>query len=467
MNEQDHSGFEQKLRAKLEGVQFTPPVSLKAKVFADYKHTHRRKRLIWWLFGGLGLGIGTLALLFILSESKTIETNVNGLNQVAKAPVQDETAGELAAPSPALSDVKHDWVEQKLTPNIGDDAAFNPIQESAQLPLSEQAKATAPSNFAVEEVVTELLEGTTDRLEGIVIDVDLADSKENVANDTNASANESTFSSTGSVALNMPVADKPSLKSQDDFAERMELAPTRFALQLPYFNQETAGISNRDVDLQTATTLSASNIEPCSLKYLIGVSGGLGISYRTLNSNVHHELVNHKNKAEHAAISSSAGVYGVASLFRQFGIKSGITYLRVGERYHFENDHASHETVNSYTYLNLDLKLNQTLVCTGPFRLDLAVGTKANLLTKAQSSWLDPHSFEAVLHDNSGQHSPFRDYNLVWSADLTSYYFFSRNGFIGMSVEADRFHNSVYKDAVGLDQRPYAIQAYFNFGFRF
>lgn len=466
MNEQDHSGFEQKLRAKLEGVQFTPPVTLKAKVFEDYKHTHRRKRFLWWLFGGLGLGAGTLALLIILSETKPIT------NQEEKA----FSTLELNVQAMDKSQPNRPVIQNKTSP-IEDVSAI--IEEPQRSSQAERIKANndgiSPNTAfdfnidyqeSTEEGGNQLSSALNNSFNTELVETDLAI---NVLMDSTSNESDATTNSVG-LSLNASRTLLPlngDVEAVEVKANNIGLIPTRFTQPIYFVEKATSSILSRNVDLNPSAPPKESDIEACDLRYITGVSGGIGISYRTLNSNVHHELVNHKNMAEHAAISSSAGVYGVARLYKHFGFKSGLTFLRVGERYHFENDHASHETVNTYSYLNLDLKLNQTLFCSGPLRLDFAVGTKVNLLTNAQSSWLDPHSFEAVFHENTGQHSPFRDYNLVWSADFTSYYFFSRKGFVGLTVEADRFHNSVYKDAVGLDQRPYAIQTYFNIGFRF
>lgn len=202
-------------------------------------------------------------------------------------------------------------------------------------------------------------------------------------------------------------------------------------------------------------------------KWIIGISTGAGISYRTLNSDVHHQLVDHKNSSEKATISTSAGINVIYTFLGKSGIKTGLTYLKVGERYDFDNGQASHNTINTYDYFNADLKFNQTMVCRSRFRLDVAAGAKFNLLNNAQSSWLDPNSFEATAHNNETSASPFREYNIVWSGDVTGYYFIGRSLFLGLTLEGDRFQNSVYKKEVGLEQKPYSFQAYLNLGVRF
>ena len=448
------------LRSKLAGVQQTPPDALRRKVEADFLRTRRKRVAFWWFFGGVS-GVAALVLALLLWPSAPSGERMNpSAADDGGSVVSVESASALPVdgePFPyETSDSSSD------AQSSGESIAMDPTDvsdtESTRSATNTGSKEEGSGFNTISEVDPEAPPVVWD-------DSDEQDiERERVVitpSEREANPSAPVVAVVSNDGLNNTI--NPTSENTTEKQAELDRLPTR-SVMLP-----VAAVENIDKskDYPTPAGLPVLKEIGACPKWIIGASGGVGMSYRTLQSNVHDQLVEHKNQSEHASLSASAGIYAVATLLGKSGLKTGFTYLRVGERYHFENDHASHATTNTYEYLNMDLKFNQSLFCNDRLRLDVAVGTKLNLLRDAQSSWLDPNSFEAIAHNDEGEHSPFREYNLVWSADLTGYYFISRRAFVGLTIEADRFQNSIYKDAVELDQRPYVFQGYFNIGFLF
>ncbi|GEM_PF-4612785 len=474
MSEKDQNSFDDLLRSKVDGVKLAPSNDLFAKVEADYNRVHgRRKAAIWWS-GGIAAVLALAALFIFLNPFAT--SSESSANADAPAEVQDAVVKEAPASTETFEATENPVIPEEAPSNnkleetlssgelnaVGDVAASEsdaPAKPDAieQNELTESTRAEEATNQGEDPVrgITEVI--PPQNTPPTIGSVATAGSPEKpTLSSANGDEPDSDFQTELPPVVTEPIVTRTSQKSLNRMVSLAidEAEPTRTL------------VVREPVDVVQSNPIP-ENFEVTCPKLIVGFTGGAGFSYRTLKSDVHHQLVDHKNSSEHGTVSTSAGVNMVYTFLGNSGIKTGLTYLRVGERYHFANDHAEHQTTNTYDYFNLDLKFNQTLLCRSKWRLDLAAGTKLNLLNNAQSSWLDPNSFEATAHDNEGDGSPFREYNLVWSADMTGYYFIGQRLFLGMTIEADRFQNSVYKNEVGLDQRPYSFQGYLNFGVRF
>ena len=449
MSEKDQEQFDDLLREQVGRVNLSPPEGLRARVEADFFRVHRRRRLIWfWLLAG-GIAGMLVGLLFFVLPTDDLEVRASRA-ETAKT-LTEET---LTTPTPAEVQTMREetkpgdragypWEASERAQEVAADTPQDP--EGPSDPALGSNDRSSSARLAPKGGVDQQVAGASTPVIPPVTDDDPTQ-----PSTTPAFALSAREADNAVFEIGQPEVGKMPLRSIDPwtFHDPELLVPgTQVAYEPPVQRIELP--------------------KPGCGKWIIALSAGAGLSYRTLQSNVHHQLVEHKNSSEHAAVSTSAGVNVVYTFLGRSGIKTGVNYLRVGERYHFENDHAAHETTNTYDYFNFDLKFNQTLVCRPRWRLDLAAGTKFNLLNSAQSSWLDPSSFEATAHSNEDNASPFREYNLVWSADVSAYYFIGRKLFVGMTIEADRFQNSVYKDKVELDQRPYALQGYLNIGLKF
>jgi hypothetical protein len=459
MSKQDHNQLEDLLRSKIGGVRMAPPASLHDKVAADFSRIRRRRAAFWWFFGALG-GVVLLVAAYILWPAPS-GTNSVLLSESNVAAAQNAKVGMEPVAGPTGTEaVEESFVSDEVIPDELSNASIIPEP-------SNTSNATAESQPQSESVVAE-----AKTIDQSIKEADAPAKASIPTSRKKALARQSQVPIVGSDdpkenSTTLPASATSTMASNETSSNNDALS--LFNLPMRTATIPAAVTESIDPKRSYPSQGELPYVDPTDgcPKWIVGASGGFGMSYRTLQSNVHHQLVEHKNQSEHASLSSSAGLYVVGTLLGNSGIKTAFTYLRVGERYHFENDHASHATTNTYEYVNMDLKFNQSLFCNNRLRLDVAAGTKFNLLRNAHSSWLDPNSFEAVAHSNQGEHSPFRQYNLVWSADLTGYYFFSQRGFVGLTIEADRFQNSIYKDAVELEQRPYAFQGYFNIGFRF
>ena len=92
--------------------------------------------------------------------------------------------------------------------------------------------------------------------------------------------------------------------------------------------------------------------QPQPNKWLVTAFGGPSRSFRRLTSNVHHELVDHKNGAEHGRTGYDLGLT-LTRRFAKWDVGAGVFFTTKGEGYHFEDGlgTVSHTTVNTYDYI--------------------------------------------------------------------------------------------------------------------
>ena len=202
-------------------------------------------------------------------------------------------------------------------------------------------------------------------------------------------------------------------------------------------------------------------------KFDILMMGGPMLTYRTLNSDVHHDLVNHKDSHEDFIWSYSGGLMAGFQLNQLFKVRTGLIYSRLGEEYNFAHDLITHHTTNTYEYLSIPLMINITIVNNEKFGLSFSGGGKFNHLINAQSSWVDEATVSPVAHDNSGPASPFAPQRWSWGGDVQLQYKLTSRWNLYLIQSADRFLGSVYKENVQLTQRPYSFSTMIGVGIDF
>ncbi len=210
------------------------------------------------------------------------------------------------------------------------------------------------------------------------------------------------------------------------------------------------------------------DIKKRSRKNSIGIRAGVSISYRSLESDVHHQLVNHKNDHETRLTSTTFGVLYNRQLTSRIAISSGVFYSSFGENYGFHHDLITHEAANKYEYIGIPIQLSMQILNWRKWSLAVSGGAKLNLLYKAQSSWVDVDALNPVTHSNEERESsPFATRSLVWTGDFNATYHWNENLFFSITQSFDRFKGSVYKDDVQLQQQPFSFNTLVGIGYRF
>jgi hypothetical protein len=133
-----------------------------------------------------------------------------------------------------------------------------------------------------------------------------------------------------------------------------------------------------------------------------------------------------------------------------------VGYASFSERYAFHHDVITHETTNTYNYFQVPATVGIRLFESKRFLLNAQGGMVWNVLTEAQSSWVDPNDLQAVSHSNVGAQHPFQEN--TWESILGLEIAFKINPRwqISLIPSASIFLNSVYQESTNLDQKPYS-----------
>lgn len=488
MSEQDLNNFDNQLKSKLGSMKFDPPPSLKNKLAADFdaiSAKRRRKRFIFWFTSGLSailLISGGLGAYFYTTHNQQGVSNVdsiaNAIIPSASAEiVEPRSENQITNDGTGNSDKSNSPANPETTTasfsssdnNSGlsqinsENQSFNTINDDEQ--VAEINSEKEPSEAKASRNTTDQDPLPTKTVDPIINPAIVAG--ESLGSD-NHESNNNQIASSERATSSTPTADEGSKGTDriitNSFNNKTVTPSLAYmpTLQQRFNLNSSLADQSRKVAYKAPVALF-QNSQNC-LRPFVTIGGGTGLSYRVLKSDAHADLVEHKNQNEHSALSYSGQIAASIPLFKSYAIKSGFQYLRLAEAYHFAAANAEHQTVNTYDYLNLDLKLTKNLFCDGKFRVDLSAGAKAGMLLSAQSSWLDPNDHSPVLHSSAGQQNPFSEFALSWNAELAGYYTFGNNWLIGLGLEGDYFQNSVYIKQTGLVQRPYFFQGSLVFG---
>lgn len=202
-------------------------------------------------------------------------------------------------------------------------------------------------------------------------------------------------------------------------------------------------------------------------KFSVLVFGGIGSSFRTLQSDANALLITHKNDHETFGNTFDLGIVGQFNLTSRFYLRAGIEYKFYSDRYDFQHDIVTHTTKNDYQYLQVPVNLGYNLFQTDKMGLNVFSGMKWNLLYKAQSSWVDPGLLVPVAHNNQGVNTPFRKSTFAVNIVLDYNWSISDKLKFHLLPGADIFVSSVYKRNTDINQRPFSLNADFGFSYHF
>ncbi|MDP4687891.1 MAG: hypothetical protein NWS53_13365 [Salibacteraceae bacterium] len=451
-------------------MKFDPPAGLKSKIAADFdaiSAKRRRRRFIFWFTSGVGIilllaGIWGSYLYLDQDNSNGLsqDSALNSLSKATSEPLASEHAGLI---STSYTDGKAKFSDATYK-KIGSTETFKPESDFIQEKVTEKVIVN-PSTAANAQVVSRKTKRNSK-------------DKASVVASQIAVTVKSTIDQVGSLSIafdDKNLDDKTSLTntvsdgfSKNQFAGSIDKFEIRAVFQtmpmlnLHLKNEPWLTDGNRAMNKQIGFS-SFEKGQNC-LRPLISAGGGYGLSYRVLRSDAHADVVEHKNQNEHFAASYSGQIAASFPIYKSYSIKGGFQFLRLAEAYHFETSTVAHQTVNTYQYMNADLKVSKNLFCDGKFRVDLSAGARMAMLLNAQSSWLSPTDHSPVLHSSSDHENPFNKYTLSWNLELAAYYTIKKDWFVGLSAEGDYFQNSIYIKQTGLVQKPYFFQGSVVFG---
>jgi hypothetical protein len=208
-------------------------------------------------------------------------------------------------------------------------------------------------------------------------------------------------------------------------------------------------------------------IDSAELKKEIGTSmvwdvtlvGGPNIGYRSMTSQVHADVVSHRNEHEKSAINYNVG-FELGMKYKRLKVSIGFGYFERGERYFFQGQNIKHEFKNKYSYFSMPVNFSYDLLTRNRFTLSPMVGYAFNLLQQGQASWLNPHNHSEV-HMSSKHANPYRQSGHMLSGSVQLGYQFNRRVKLLYRLGYTHFLQSIYKPSMALDQRQYSIDHQF------
>lgn len=195
--------------------------------------------------------------------------------------------------------------------------------------------------------------------------------------------------------------------------------------------------------------------------------GGAGESFRLLSSLTHHDLIAHKNEYETFGGCYAAGLDIQYDLNNRFIIRSGIGYKFYSDKYDFQHDLISHRTRNDYQYVQMPIIFGYAIWSNQKSRLYLLGGGNVNLLTSAQSSWIDPNLLIPVAHSSNSNNTPFRSVTGALTLSLDFNVELSDHIKLHFIPSFDSFINSIYKRSTDLNELPYSMNMDLGISYQF
>ena len=192
-------------------------------------------------------------------------------------------------------------------------------------------------------------------------------------------------------------------------------------------------------------------------RFSLLLHGGVGQSFRVLNSDTHHDLITHKNEHETFGGCFEMGLDAQFIFNNRFIGRTGLGYKFYSDKYDFQHDLIAHTTRNDYQYLQVPLIAGFNLLPKSKSNLYVLGGVRANLLTSAQSSWVDVSALAPVAHNNASANTPFRVLTAALNLGLDYNFNLTDKFSVHFIPSVDAFLNSVYKRKTDLNQRPYSV----------
>ncbi len=220
---------------------------------------------------------------------------------------------------------------------------------------------------------------------------------------------------------------------------------------------DTATFFKLNAELADSARLNDKHLS--SLKWDVALVGGPNIGYRSMSSQVHADVVSHRNAHEKSSVNYNAGLE-VGMKYKKLRLSLGFGYFERGEHYFFQGQNVRHEFKNKYSYLSIPLNVSYDLLIRSRFTLSPMAGYAFNILHQGQASWLNPHNHSEV-HMSSKHSNPYRQSGHMLMGSVQMGYQVNRKLKVLYRVGYTHFLQSIYKPSVALDQRQYSIDHQF------
>lgn len=189
------------------------------------------------------------------------------------------------------------------------------------------------------------------------------------------------------------------------------------------------------------------------IRWFAGVYGGPTVSFRRIASDVHRDVVDHRNEHEQNMITHHAGLE-LGVIWRKWTLATGLDHFRKGEHYSFQGA-VKHSFTNKYTYFSLPVTIGYSLLRYKNWTLTPVTVIAVNRLHKAEASWLNPHNHSEV-HMSSEHNNPYRTWGLMTKAQLAVSWSVLPNMELQYRAGYSYFIHSIYQPSMQLTQRPYS-----------
>jgi hypothetical protein len=255
--------------------------------------------------------------------------------------------------------------------------------------------------------------------------------------------------------------------SEPEVDQAPKITPVREDDLVDKKNDSSKTAENTTSAPQPDSTKLIAETSKDKLPFKLLAYGGLGESFRTLKSDSHSLLVDHKNEHETYSACYEIGLLADFGLSPTLFLRTGIAYKFYSEKYDFQHDLITHRTKNDYQYFQVPLRLGWNVLQTKRSSLGLIGGIQANILFSAQSSWVDPTSLTPIAHNTLGTSSPFRSMTGAVNFGIDYSLLLAKKWRFHVIPSVDRFAYSVYKRNTDLNQKPYSFNVDVGFSFCF
>ncbi len=202
--------------------------------------------------------------------------------------------------------------------------------------------------------------------------------------------------------------------------------------------------------------------EPSKVNWFVGILGGPNMSYRSIRSEVHGDLVNHRNAHETRRITHNLS-FEVGMQWKRLVLTAGFAHIQKGEKYSFKGA-VDHKFTNNYEYFTLPIHAGFVVLQGKRAELLPLFGFSVHKLHRGESSWLNPHNHSEV-HMVSTHNNPFRNTGYLVDAQLALNVHLSYHWDLLLRGGYTYFLQSIYKSEMQLDHRPYSWDQ--NIGLRY
>lgn len=410
----------------------------------NFPKEKKRRSLFWWKLGASVFLIGLITSILTSQYGIQDTTETTGEKTVVYKPIEQRSATNEASPpitqaltlanpvtadAPLKSQVSVD--QKKSIVNSKDDNNNNNNENALDF-----SKANKPSSLKTDsDSPKSILDSNSGRVaaESIELSSKTDSDFENSAVDT--------FESNISES-NLPRADIQKSSSSKGETETVSEKDSKNKVTNSTLPEEAILVDN---DTKKDT------------RFAILIRGGFGESFRILSSNMHQDLIAHKNDHESFGGCFAGGIDFQFPLSERFILRTGLGYKFYSDKYDFQHDIITHRTRNDYQYMQIPLIVGYSVLNRPKSELLILAGGNANLLSSAQSSWVDPNLLVPVAHSSDSNNTPFRSFTGAITLGLDYNVQLSKNFRLHFIPSVDTFFNSIYKRETDLNELPYSF----------